>query len=63
MFIEAHLPLEEHAKEYYVTYAGMVDTIAVATLNYPAFVDWQEVADLVEAHDGTPHEVGFKIGS
>ena len=63
LYMESHAPLEEHSKEYYVTFAGMVDTIANATINYPAFVDWQEVADLAETRDGTPHEVGFKIGT
>jgi L,D-transpeptidase ErfK/SrfK len=63
LYFESHIPLEEHSKEYYVTLSGVVDTIAAATQTYPAFVDWQEVADINETHDGTPHEIGFKIGS
>jgi L,D-transpeptidase ErfK/SrfK len=61
LYLEAHQPLEEHSNEYYASYKGMVDTVAGVTQNTPTFVDWQEVADIAEIRDGTPHEIGFKI--
>lgn len=61
LYLEANQPLEEHSTEYYASYSGMVDTIAAETYNTPVFIDWQEVADLAEVRDGTPHEIGFKI--
>jgi L,D-transpeptidase ErfK/SrfK len=64
LYLETHDPLEEHSSEFNAGYFGMIASIDNATgANIPAFVDWQEVADLAEIRDGTPHDIGFKIGS
>lgn len=63
LFLETHDPLEEHSNEFNAGYFGMVASIESATENQPAFVDWQEVADLAELRDGTPHDIGFRLPS
>lgn len=61
LFLETHDPLEEHSEAGYANYNGLVDSIAKAINNRPAFVDWQMAADLAENRDGMPHEIGFNL--
>jgi L,D-transpeptidase ErfK/SrfK len=60
LYLETHPPLEEHEGEYYVSYSNIVDSIETASKGATTFIDWQEVADLDQMRDGTPHEIGLK---
>jgi L,D-transpeptidase ErfK/SrfK len=62
LYLETYAPLEEHATEAYTGVEGMVNAIQSATgSGNNAFIDWQAVADLSDARDGTPHNIGFKL--
>jgi L,D-transpeptidase ErfK/SrfK len=61
LFLETHVPLEEHSQEFYARFDGIIHDIDMATRNTPTFVDWQLVAYLGEQRDGMPHEIGFKL--
>jgi L,D-transpeptidase ErfK/SrfK len=61
LLLETHVPLEEHSKEFYATYQGLVSLIDVSLQRHPALVDWQLVLDLSQNPDGLTHDIGYKI--
>lgn len=61
LYMESHLPLEEHGTAYEASLSGTVHLVMTTTKNQPVLVNWQLVSYLAKTHDGIPHEIGMKI--
>ena len=61
LYMEAHQPLEEHAKEDNVKMKNIVHRIVDKTKNKPVFIDWQKVDYITKVKDGRPHSIGSII--
>lgn len=61
LYLESHVPLEEHGEAYDASLPGMVHIIANASKNQATLVDWQLVSYMAKARDGIPHEIGMKL--
>jgi L,D-transpeptidase ErfK/SrfK len=60
LYMEAHVPLEEHHAEFDASLPGIVTMIS-HTSNQSTLIDWQAVSFIAEERDGTPHDIGMKI--
>jgi L,D-transpeptidase ErfK/SrfK len=61
LYMEAHIPLEEHNAAFDASLPGTVSQIATLTKNQDTLVDWQAVAFMEKERDGLPHEIGMRI--
>jgi len=61
LYLESHVPLEEHSKASNATLAHVVSQISATTQDHEALVDWQLVAYLDKERDGVPHDVGVRL--
>lgn len=61
LYMESHVPLEEHGQASDANLAGMVHLVSDASKNQATLVDWQLISYLAKTRDGMPHEIGMKI--
>lgn len=61
LYLEAHVPLEEHNGAYDASLPGMVHMIHSASQQKPTLVDWQAISYINRSRDGLPHEVATQI--
>lgn len=61
LYMESHIPLEEHGEAPDASLPGMVKMVSDASKDKPTLIDWQLVAFMAKERDGVPHQIGVRL--